>query len=75
MKRLLLLFVALCMVCGGVYSQKREPGKVKTLVIDPGHGGDKPGALGKHCQEKELTLSIAKKFGKLVEDKIGRAHV
>ena len=68
MKRLLLLFVALCMVCGGVYSQKREPGKVKTLVIDPGHGGDKPGALGKHCQEKELTLSIAKKFGKLVED-------
>jgi len=41
---------------------------VKTLVIDPGHGGDKPGALGKHCQEKELTLSIAKKFGKLVED-------
>ena len=41
---------------------------MKTLVIDPGHGGDKPGAIGKHCQEKELTLSIAKKFGKLVED-------
>ncbi len=55
-------------VSGPAFSQKREPGKVKTLVIDPGHGGDKPGALGKHCQEKELTLSIAKKFGKLVED-------
>lgn len=68
MKRLLILFVAVLVVSGPAFSQKREPGKVKTLVIDPGHGGDKPGALGKHCQEKELTLSIAKKFGKLVED-------
>ena len=68
MKRLLILFVAMLVVSGPAFSQKREPGKVKTLVIDPGHGGDKPGALGKHCQEKELTLSIAKKFGKLVED-------
>ena len=68
MKRLLLLFVALFIVSGTTFSQKRELGKVKTLVIDPGHGGDKPGAVGKHCQEKELTLSIAKKFGKLVED-------
>lgn len=68
MKRLILFFIALFLVSGVVYSQKREPGKVKTLVIDPGHGGDKPGAIGKHSQEKELTLSIAKKFGKLVED-------
>lgn len=68
MKRLVVLFLALAVATGFAYSQKREPGKVKTLVIDPGHGGDKPGALGKHSKEKELTLSIAKKFGKLVED-------
>ena len=68
MKRLFVFFIALFLVSGVAFSQKREPGKVKTLVIDPGHGGDKPGAIGKHCQEKELTLSIAKKFGKLVED-------
>lgn len=68
MKRLVLLLVALFLVSGVTFSQKREPGKVKTLVIDPGHGGDKPGALGKHSKEKELTLAIAKKFGKLVQD-------
>ncbi|MCR4816066.1 MAG: N-acetylmuramoyl-L-alanine amidase [Bacteroidales bacterium] len=68
MKRLLILLALLLVASGTAFSQKREPGKVKTLVIDPGHGGDKPGAIGKHCQEKELTLSIAKKFGKLVED-------
>ena len=68
MKRLLLFFIALFLMMGPSFSQKREPGKVKTLVIDPGHGGDKPGALGKHSKEKELTLAIAKKFGKLVTD-------
>ena len=68
MKRLLVLFIALFVIAGVGISQKREPGKVKTIVIDPGHGGDKPGAIGKHCQEKDLTLSIAKKFGKLVSD-------
>ena len=68
MKRLFVLFLMMAVVCGAAYSQKREPGKVKTLVIDPGHGGDKPGALGKHSKEKDLTLAIALKFGKLVED-------
>ncbi len=68
MKRLVLLLLALFLVSGVSFSQKREPGKVKTLVIDAGHGGDKPGAIGKHSREKDLTLSIAKKFGKLVQD-------
>ena len=60
--------MVLLLIPGVTFSQKREPGKVKTLVIDPGHGGDKPGALGKHSKEKDLTLAIAKKFGKLVND-------
>lgn len=68
MKRLLILLLAISIIPAASFCQKREPGKVKTLVIDPGHGGDKPGALGKHSKEKDLTLSIAKKFGKLVED-------
>lgn len=50
-----------------IYAQKREPGKVKTLVIDPGHGGIKPGAISKDLQEKELTLAVGLRFGKLVE--------
>lgn len=68
MKRLLILFMALTLAGGVGFCQKREPGKVKTLVIDPGHGGAKPGAIGKHSQEKDLTLAIATKFGKLVQD-------
>lgn len=36
---------------------------VFTVVIDPGHGGKDPGALGLHgTKEKDIVLSIAKKL-------------
>lgn len=41
---------------------------MKTVVIDAGHGGAKPGAIGKKSKEKELTLQMAMKLGKLIED-------
>lgn len=33
---------------------------VKGIVIDPGHGGDDPGAIGNGIVEKDLTLEISK---------------
>lgn len=68
MKRLLAFVFALLLFATPSFSQKKETSKVKTIVIDPGHGGDKPGAIGKRCKEKDLVLSIAKKFGKLIAD-------
>ncbi len=40
---------------------------LKTVVIDAGHGGRDPGAVGKNSQEKNINLSIALKLGKLIE--------
>lgn len=35
--------------------------KIKTIVVDPGHGGKDPGAIGKRgLQEKDVTLKIAR---------------
>lgn len=68
MKRLLALFLTIVLLGGFSFAQKREIGKVKTLVIDPGHGGDKPGAIGKKSMEKDIVLSVSLLFGKLVED-------
>ena len=68
MKRLLLLFIVLALPCGVVFSQKKDTYRVRTVVIDPGHGGAKPGAQGSRTKEKIITLSVAKKFGKLIED-------
>jgi N-acetylmuramoyl-L-alanine amidase len=41
--------------------------KVRKVVIDAGHGGRDPGALGKHTQEKDIALSIALKTGAYIE--------
>ena len=68
MKRLFILFIVLLLPCGAVFSQKKETYRVRTVVIDPGHGGAKPGARGSHSYEKNITLDVAKKFGKLIHD-------
>ncbi|WP_018930630.1 N-acetylmuramoyl-L-alanine amidase family protein [Gracilibacillus lacisalsi] len=47
-------------------SSKEEKYKV---VIDPGHGGEDPGAIGASgSYEKDFTLSLAKKISILLED-------
>lgn len=39
----------------------------KIILIDPGHGGEDPGAIGyKRSKEKRITLSIAKKLAKKI---------
>ena len=68
MKRIIAIFIVLLVAAGPVFSQKKDSYRVRTVVIDPGHGGAKPGAQGKRTQEKAITLAVAKKFGKLVED-------
>jgi N-acetylmuramoyl-L-alanine amidase len=42
----------------------------KTVVIDPGHGGRDPGALGLYSvREKDVTLKLAKSLGAKLEDR------
>lgn len=50
-------------------SRAREGGKyaLKTVVIDAGHGGHDVGCQGSHSHEKDVTLAIALKLGKLIE--------
>ncbi len=40
--------------------------KVKTVVIDAGHGGKDPGAIGKISQEKTLALAITLYLGEYI---------
>ncbi len=40
--------------------------KMKTIVIDAGHGGSDPGALGKVSYEKQVTLAVSLKLGELL---------
>jgi N-acetylmuramoyl-L-alanine amidase len=44
--------------------------KIKTIVIDAGHGGVKPGAAGKYSLEKNVALKVALKLGKKFEEEM-----
>src|SRR4030095_5609384 len=42
--------------------------RLATIVIDAGHGGEDPGALGRHgSREKDGTLGIARRLKALVD--------
>jgi N-acetylmuramoyl-L-alanine amidase len=45
--------------------------QVKTIVIDPGHGGSDPGCNGANeIWEKAVTLAISLKLGEMLEDSL-----
>lgn len=41
--------------------------KVKTVVIDAGHGGHDPGTVGRVAKEKNIVLKLALELGKRIE--------
>jgi N-acetylmuramoyl-L-alanine amidase len=49
--------------------------KNRVIVIDAGHGGKDPGALGSFSSEKNITLAIALKTGSLIEHNIKNVKV
>jgi N-acetylmuramoyl-L-alanine amidase len=70
-QRMLILFVV-CGTCFGApieaFSQKGS--KIRTVVIDAGHGGKDPGAVGKYSKEKDIVLAVALKTGKYIEQNL-----
>ncbi len=53
---------------GNKRENARRFNEIKTVVIDPGHGGKDPGAVGPGgLQEKDITLQVGKKLGRLLK--------
>lgn len=53
-----------------------EEKKPLRIVIDPGHGGDDPGAIGKRgLKEKDITLAVSKRMKALIEKRIPGTRV
>jgi N-acetylmuramoyl-L-alanine amidase len=45
---------------------------IRTVVIDPGHGGDETGARGTSgTLEKDITLSVARRLRAMIESRLG----
>lgn len=66
MKVFIALFALFFFVSAG-YGPPKEK-RLRKVVIDAGHGGRDPGTLGKKIYEKEVTLSVALKLGKYINE-------
>lgn len=49
--------------------------KVFTVVIDAGHGGNDPGAIGRKGREKNINLNVALKLGNLIQQNCSDTRV
>ena len=72
LKKVLLFLTFLSFISQVSFSQAY---KVKTIVIDAGHGGRKPGAKGSISYEKDIALKVALKLGKKIEDELPEVKV
>ena len=66
----LLLLVIFLILPSTNKSQSKSPYKIKTIVIDAGHGGHDSGARGRETLEKHIALQVALKLGKLIESEL-----
>jgi N-acetylmuramoyl-L-alanine amidase len=65
---ILVCFVLLNSFSDQAFSQEQEDYRLRKVVIDAGHGGRDPGAIGLKSEEKDIVLSIALKLGKYIND-------
>jgi N-acetylmuramoyl-L-alanine amidase len=67
-----LLGTGLCMIVSSYSTAPAIPKAVKpgirTIIIDPGHGGRDPGAHGDYSTEKKVCLAIALKLGEQLKE-------
>ena len=63
----LLLIIFVCMLSANA-QEESIVNKFDKVVIDAGHGGDKPGAVGAKSKEKDITLAVSLKLGKMITE-------
>lgn len=72
-RELLTTIATMAIICAFISTASAEEGvqnsiKIKTVVLDAGHGGKDTGAISKNgaIKEKDITLSVALKLGKMI---------
>ncbi len=66
--------------CGGLLlgaftPLDRQPYKVRTVVIDAGHGGRDPGTRGSRSYERDVALKVALELGAIIEKNLPDVRV
>ena len=65
------MFLCLFVLClyAEVVDAQENGSALKKVVIDPGHGGRDPGAVGARSKEKDIVLDISLRLGKMINQK------
>jgi N-acetylmuramoyl-L-alanine amidase len=70
-KRLASFFLFVGIICSSLsfsgYREIPRPAKLRTIIIDPGHGGLDPGTHGLISKEKDVALDISLKLGDAIQ--------
>ena len=66
--RLVILLMIALLPAPYAVAQKSKK-KPFTVVIDPGHGGVDPGALGRKSKEKDINMSVSKLLASMIDEK------
>jgi len=72
----LLSFLAVILATAVVFGQTTKKGpRIKTIIIDAGHGGSEPGARGVYSTESQITLAIAKRLDTLLRSEMPTTRI
>lgn len=66
----ILVFMLAVFSCLPASGSDEPRDKVSVVVLDAGHGGKVPGAVGKRSLEKDIVLGITLKVGQYIEENI-----
>jgi len=75
MPRLNWCLQVLCSLMISSHLLAQQPVNIHTVVIDAGHGGHDPGAIGQTAKEKNINLAIALKLGNLIQSTMSDVKV
>ena len=79
MNRISIIFVSLLLLAfvsvTSFAAPARDAKSAFTLVIDAGHGGNDPGALGRKAKEKNINLKVALALGKMINNAFPEVNV
>jgi len=69
------LFILVFFVLSGFHKAGRSDGKVRTVVIDAGHGGKDIGCNGRSAREADVALKVALELGQEIEANLPEVKV
>ena len=76
--RYIILLIIFMFISFDFYSNELNSNKLRTIVIDPGHGGKDPGTMGTKRYtkyEKDIALSVSLKLGEYISNSFPETKV